>query len=403
MLQIKNIGQLISPKKNSQELLQINQASILLENAKIFWLGSQQEQPQVKIDQSIDAKGKMVVPGLIDCHSHLFFAGSRAEEFSWRMGGQTYQEIMAKGGGINNTVSATRAISDEGLYDLAKARANKMLKSGVTTLESKSGYGLNTEQEIRLLGLMKKLNEEHDIDLYASFLGAHVVPAEYKNHREKYLHMIIEEMLPQIAEEKLAKDCDVFCEKGAFSKTETAQIFKAAKKFGLGLRMHAEQLSSQGLSELLNEFHIKSLSHCEYLQDSELELVAKKKCVVELLPVAALFLRSANLKLPCVKKMLEKNIKLAIATDFNPGSAMCDDLILAARLSLGLMPLSIEQAFLGLTLNPALALGLDDVGLLEAGAKGDLLITNCDNLNEFFYDWTKNPVVKVVKNGRLVN
>lgn len=400
MLLVKNIGQLLTLQAHDHNLGLIQNAALLIDGDTIFWCGPEKDQPQTKITTTIDANRKLVLPGLIDCHTHLIFAGHRAKEFEWRMAGETYQSIMQRGGGIMSTVKATRAASDEELFVLARQRADAFLHKGVTTVEVKSGYGLSFEHELRLLRLLKRLNNSHQLDIHGSFLGAHVVPLECKAHPQLYIDSIVHEMLPAVAAEKLAIDCDVFCEKGAFSLAETRQIFSAAQALGFGLRAHLEQLSHQGSAILLDEYPIKSISHADFLSLKDIKTVAKHGCVVEILPIAALFLRAKTT--PPVEALRDAGVKIAIATDFNPGSAMCDDLLLAARLGVTLMGVSISDAIKSITINAATSLGRNDIGLISSGAKADILLTNCDDIGELFYDWTKHPAQLTIKNGQPV-
>lgn len=400
MLLIDTIGQLLCMTGGREGLGLINNAAILVDGKTIHWCGPQADMPSVAISERIDAQNKVVLPGLIDCHSHALFAGHRAQEFQWRMAGESYQSIMARGGGIMSTVKATRLASDEELFSSLKRRADAMLNKGVTTLEAKSGYGLSVLHEMRMLQLLKKFNQHHLLDIHPTFLGAHVVPIEYKDKPQAYVDIIINEMLPHVAQEKLAVDCDVFCERGAFSIEDTRRIFKKAHALGFGLRAHLEQLSRQGSLELLSEFPIKSISHAEFINNEDIKILANYACVVELLPIAALFVRATNL--PPVKALRDAHVQLAIATDFNPGSAMCDDLFLAARLGVTLMGLSIPDALKSITVHAAQSLGITDRGELSIGKKADILLTNYDDMSELFYDWTMHPARLTIKNGQPV-
>ncbi len=401
MLLIENIGRLATMIPNIDSMIgEIHDAVILIDGEKIFWCGPKQEIPKVDIEYRIDAKRNLVVPGLIDCHSHLVFAGSRSDEFAARMGGESYLSIMKKGGGIVKTVLATSALSDEELFILMNARAQQILRLGVTTLEAKSGYGLSVKDELRALRLLQRLNQHHMLDIHPTFLGAHVVPLQYRENPSEYCSLIMNEMLPEIAREKLAIDCDVFCEAKAFSVDQAYQILSKAHDLGLGLRAHVQQLShSQGIS-LVRDLPIKSISHADYLSDADVEILQKSKTVVEVLPFAALFLRSQQ-KTPA-RILLDKSIELAIATDFNPGSAMCDDLILAARLGVTYFHFALEEALRAITIVAAKSLGRDDIGIVKEKALADLVITNCKDINEFFYDWTKHPGKIIVKKGKEV-
>ncbi len=398
MLLIHSVGQLLCFNHGDVEL--IDNAAILIEGEHIYWCGKEEMLPKVAVNQKIDAQKKLVMPGLIDCHSHLIFAGSRADEFLQRMNNESYHSIMAKGGGIMSTVKATRQASDEELLSVALKRLERMLQKGVTTLEIKSGYGLKVNDELRILRLIKKLASLQPIDLHASFLGAHVVPAEHKNNPAAYMDLIIKEMLPLIAAENLAHDCDVFCEQGAFSIEQSRTIFKEAKRLGFGLRAHLLQLSHQDSLTLLEEFPIQSISHADFLREEDAKKVAKANTVVEIVPIATLFLRAKTM--PPIGALLDAHVKLAIATDFNPGSAMCDDLLLAARLGVTMMRIAPQEAIKAITINAALALGKHDRGTIEPGKKADILLTNCDGLGELFYDWTKHPARLIIKNGQPV-
>lgn len=398
MLLINNIGCLATM---DDAVGNITDAAVLIHEDKIFWCGETKNMPAQKISKIIDAHNALVLPGLIDCHSHLIFAGSRADEFSRRMNGESYESIMAAGGGINSSVRATNSASDEELYNLAYARAIKIINQGVTTLEVKSGYGLSVEKEIRILRLIKKLNAHLDIDLHPTFLGAHVIPAAYKNKPEEYVSLVAGPMLEQIAEEKLALDCDVFCEQGAFSVEQARIILRAAQKLGLGLRAHVQQLGESGGVSLLEDLAIKSISHADFLSEQDINLIAKSKCVVEILPFANLFLRSSQK--PPLKALQAAHVGLAVATDFNPGSAMCDDLILAARLALTSYNFDMISALKAITCTAAQALGRNNIGIIKPGFKADILISTSSSINEFFYDWSKSPIQAVLKNGRLIS
>lgn len=400
MLLIENIGCLATMVPNSDSVIgEISDAAILIDGEKINWCGKKQEIPKVPIEHRINADDNLVIPGLIDCHSHLVFAGSRADEFAKRMGNESYLSIMSKGGGIVRTVLATNALSDEELYSLINDRAHQILQLGVTTIEAKSGYGLNVKDELRALRLLQRLNQQHMLDIHNTFLGAHVVPSEYLDNPAKYCSLIINEMLPQIATEKLAIDCDVFCEAKAFSVDQAYEILLKAHDLGLGLRAHVQQLSHSGGVRLVAGLPIKSISHADYLSDADVKILKKAKTVVEVLPFATLFLRSKE-KTPA-RTLMNEGIDLAIATDFNPGSAMCHDLILAARLGVTYFHFSLNEALKAITVVAAKSLGRDDIGIVKEKSLADLVITNCKDINEFFYDWTKQPGKIIIKRGKI--
>lgn len=401
MLLIENIASLATMNHTGSDLAEITDAALLIDGERIEWCGSHRDLPMASIKQRIDAHGSLVLPGLIDCHSHLIFAGSRADEFARRMNNETYLAIMQKGGGIMSTVNKTREACDEELLACARDRATRILRAGVTTLEAKSGYGLSTEQELRILRLTRALHNEHEIDLHPSFLGAHVIPVEYKDNRENYIQSILCEMLPEVASQKLADDCDVFCEQGAFSFEEALAILAHAHDLGLGLRAHVQQLSySSGGVSLVKELPIKSLSHADFVSDEDIDLLASSDTVIETLPFASLFLRSPH-HTP-VRALANRGVALAIASDFNPGSAMCHDLILAARLGVVHYGFSIPDALRAITVVAARSLGRDDIGVIKKGAIADIILTNVASVNEFFYDWTMSPIRSVIKRGRIV-
>lgn len=378
----------------------IEDASLLVGGDEIVWHGQKGAIPESEIEHEIDCQRCLVIPGLIDCHSHLIFSGSRSHEFAERMQGKSYQAIMKGGGGIMSTVNATRNSSDEELLALALTRARSIQRGGVTTIEAKSGYGLDHENELRILRLLKRLEHEVELTVHPTFLGAHVVPPEFKTKREEYISMLIDELLVQVAEENLAIDCDVFCEQGAFGVDESIRILSRAEELGMGLRAHVQQLShSHGIS-LLKDLPLKSISHADYLSEADLAILEGSEAVVEILPIAGLFLRSPQK--PPIKLLIDRGVTLAIATDFNPGSAMCHDLVLAARLGVTQYYFDIANALWAITRNAAKSLGRSDIGVIRDGAQADLLITNCHCVEEFFYDWTKHPVEMVIKKGRRV-
>lgn len=397
MILIDNIGCLVS---GHDETAWQSNAALLLDGERVHWQGPAGAIPNVPTDQRIDANSCVVLPGLIDCHTHLVFAGSRADEFARRMNNESYQSIMAHGGGIMSTVRATRAANDEQLIALAVARADRIIAQGVTTVEVKSGYGLSVHDECRILRIVKKLSALHPLDFHPTFLGAHVVPAEFKDKGDAYVDAVVHEMLPQIAEEKLAIDCDVFCDNGAFSQRDAHRILRAAHDLGLGLRAHVQQLGVSGGVTLVGELPIKSVSHADFLTDADVALLARAKTVVEALPIASLFLRSSAVT--PVNALRTAQIPLAIATDFNPGSAMCHDLMMAARLAVTYYGFSIPDAVRAITTNAARALGRNDIGTLAKNAQADVLITNCHSVEELFYDWNKHPKQLVIKRGRVI-
>ena len=341
------------------------------------------------LQTDFDCQGCVVLPGLIDCHTHLVFAGSRAHEFEMRSRGATYAQIMHAGGGIRNTMQATRKASKQELIDLALPRLQRMLSRGVTAVEIKTGYGLSLESELKMLEVIYELSTLQPIELYPTFLGAHAIPPEYDS--ETYVEHIIRDMLPAVREQNIAKSCDIFVEQGAFSVNQARKILSKAKELGLHTRVHAEQLSRSGGALLAAELGALSASHLEYANLEDAQALAKAGVIAELLPVAQEFLGMHQLA--SGRMLTDAGVKVAVATDFNPGSAMCDDLLLAARLAVTRGGLSCKEALLGITSYAAQALGKISVG--------DYCVLSTRNWLDLFYDWSVNPVRAVFKNGEL--
>ena len=401
MIVIENIGSLVTMIPHAASTLgEIHDAELVIDGESIVYAGPKRHDVHHDQATKIDAAGAVVLPGLIDCHTHLLFAGSRADEFARRMNHESYQAIMAKGGGIASTAQAFSMASDEHLLKLAQQRLDTMLSLGTTTVEAKSGYGLSFAQEMRTLRLLKLLDHQHSMDIHRTFLGAHALPKEFALERGRYVALVID-MLSEIKSESLATDCDVFCETGAFTVEEAHTILRKAHDVGFNLKAHVQQLAPSGGVSLLKDLPLRSISHVDYVQDNDVEIIAQSGVVVEALPFATLFLRSQQ-RTP-VQLLRAHEIPVALATDFNPGSAMCNDLMLAARLGVVYGGFSPNDALVGITTSAARALGYNDRGIIKAGALADLVITNCTSVNEIFYDWTKHPVSRVIKRGISVS
>lgn len=352
----------------------IENAAIAIKDGKINWLGPRSELPEVDaIATPIHkANGQWLTPGLIDCHTHILFAGSRANEFEQRLLGASYQEIAAQGGGIASTVKATRLADRETLYVNGKNRLNSLLKEGVTTVESKSGYGLDVENELKLLEINQLLNEHHPIDVHSTFLGAHALPPEYKDNSQAYIDLVCDEMLPQVASRQLATAVDVFCENVGFTYQQTEQVFTRAQQLGLQVKCHAEQLSNQHGSELVAKFKGLSADHIEYLDEAGVEAMAKGDVTAVLLPGAFYFLRETQL--PPIDLLRKHKVAMALASDFNPGTAPLCSLRLMLNMACTLFRMTPEEALCGVTVNAAKALGLSDRGVLKVGTRADLAL-----------------------------
>jgi imidazolonepropionase len=348
----------------------------------------------------IDAKDKVVLPGFVDCHTHPVFANTREDEFEMRIKGKTYQEIAASGGGIKSSVKALRLKSKEELIQLALPRLDRMLSYGTTTIEAKSGYGLSLEDEIKMLEVIKELNKIHPIDLIPTFLGAHEIPEEYKNNRREYIKLIIEKMIPEVAKRKLAVFCDIFCEKGVFDIEESREILKSAKDHGFKLKLHADQLSSLGGSKLAAEVGAISADHLEFIDDDGIEKMKKSGVIGVLLPGACFGLGIKEY--PPARKMIEKGLPVALATDFNPGSSMTESMPMILSLACLMMRMTPAEAIVASTINSAYAVDKgNEIGSIEVGKKADLVIWNVQNYKEIPYHFGVNLVDQVIKDGKV--
>jgi imidazolonepropionase len=359
---------------------------------------------KIGADQSdfdiIDAQGKAVLPGFVDSHTHLVFGGYRAEEFSWRMRGDSYMEIMNRGGGIVNTVAATRDASVEELLESGIKRLNSMLSFGVTTVEGKSGYGLDRETEIKQLEVMARLNQIHYLDVVPTFLGAHAVPEEYKGRQEAFIDFMAADVLPRVADQNLAEFCDIFCEKSVFSVEQSRRLLTRAKDLGLKLKLHADEIVQLGGAELAAELGAVSADHLLQASDQGIEDMAAAGVVATLLPATAF-----SLKEPYAdgRKMIDSGCAVALATDFNPGSCFTESIPLVFALATLYMNIAAEEAISALTLNAAAALDrADQIGSIDTGKKGDLIILEFPSYTYIPYHLGVSTVEKVIKQGNLV-
>ena len=348
----------------------------------------------------LNLENKCVLPGFVDSHTHFVFGGYREEEFSWRLKGDSYMDIMNRGGGIVNTVKATREASKEELIGLGKKRLDSMLHFGVTTVEGKSGYGLDYDTEIKQLEVMKELNDIHPVDVVSTFLGAHAVPAEYKGKQNDYIDFMIEKVMPYVAENELAEFCDVFCEEGVFSVEESRKILLEAKKLGMKLKIHADEIASLGGAELGAELGTVSADHLLHASDKGIKDMAERKVVSTLLPTTAFCLREPFAK---GRYMIDNGCGVALATDFNPGSGFTNSIPLIFALSAIYMNMTIEETITAMTINGAAALDrADTIGSIDVGKKGDLVVLEYPSYKFLPYNTGVNIVEKVIKNGVLV-
>ena len=348
----------------------------------------------------IDATGKALLPGFVDPHTHFVFGGYREEEFSWRMRGDSYMAIMERGGGIVSTTRATRKATEEELVDTGRQRLDAMLRLGITTLEGKSGYGLDRETELKQLRVMQRLNDIHPMDVVSTYMGAHAVPQEWKGREDAFIDFQIEEMLPLVAKERLAEAADIFCEKGVFSINQSRRYLLAAASLGLKPKMHADEIVSLGGAELAAELHCLSADHLLQASDEGIAALAAAGTVATLLPLTAFSLRESYAR---ARTMIDSGCIVALATDLNPGSSFTASVPLLFALACIYMQLTPEEAVTAFTLNSAAALGrADRIGSIDVGKQGDLLLLQFPSYKFLPYHVGMNIVERVIKKGEIV-
>ncbi|SUI90578.1 imidazolonepropionase [Shewanella morhuae] len=382
----------------------ITNAAIAVKQGKIAWLGPRSELPafDVLATPVYRGKGGWITPGLIDAHTHLIFAGNRANEFELRLQGASYEDIARAGGGIISTVKACRDADEAELFELGRQRLNALAKEGVTTVEIKSGYGLDTETELKILRVARELGEHHHVDVKTTFLGAHAIPPEYKDNSDGYVDLIINEMLPAVIAENLADAVDVFCENIAFNLEQTERVLSAAKAAGLEIKLHAEQLTNMGGSALAARLGAKSVDHIEYLDEAGVKVLSESGTCAVLLPGAFYFLRETQK--PPIDLLRQYGVPMVLASDFNPGSSPICSTLLMLNMGCTLFRLTPEEALKGLTLNAAKALGIEDrVGSLVVGKQADFCLWDIATPAQLAYSYGVNPCKDVVKNGVLVH
>ena len=411
---IHNIGQLVTvaqqplPGANGP-LRVIDNAAMAVLNGDIVWIGREGEyEPMFHYNTRtpqdgitiVDAQGAVITPGLVDSHTHLVFAGDRAEEFHLRRSGVSYGELLAQGHGILTTVNATRKANTEILLELAKARIDVLRRYGTTTVEIKTGYGLDKITEEACLRIINNLNALEESSVYPqsqvrvvpTFLGAHVVPPEYRDRRADYVNLIIDEMLPSFV--GLARFCDVFCEREAFSNEECRRTLTKAKELGYQLKIHADQLSPSGGAALAAELGAVSADHLDYASDADLDALRDGGVVATLLPGCSFTLRSPY---PPARRLLDRGLHVALATDFNPGTSYCENMQMILELAMSSMGMSLEEALTAATINGARALALEDqIGSLEVGKRCELALWSIKNYQEIGYHFGTNLIQSVL-------
>lgn len=380
----------------------IEQGAIAVKDGKIAWLGKERDlpgKPEGLASTVYDVQGACITPGLVDCHTHLVYAGNRANEFEQRLRGVTYEEIAKKGGGIQSTVSATRAASEDDLFDQSLERASALLASGVTTVEIKTGYGLDWPTELKMLRVAKRIQSSLPMTVKTTFLGAHTIPSEFRGKTDAYLDLVCDEMIPNVAKEKLADAVDVFCEKIAFNLEQTERVFAIAKKYGLAVKCHAEQLSDSGSAALAAKYQALSVDHLEHVSHDGVKAIAQSGTVAVLLPGAFYFIHET--KSPPIHLLRQHGVPMAIATDCNPGTSPIQSLLLIMNMACTLFRLTPEEALLGVTANAAKALGLEQKhGTLTVGKTADFAVWNIKHPAELAYYMGWNPLQQLVRSGK---
>ena len=369
-----------------RELAIINDGAMLIRNGRIVQTGARGEiEPLIDAEcEVVDAGGRVVMPGFVDAHTHPVFAGNRADEFEMRAAGKSYQEIAASGGGIRSTVHKTRAASEDELFTASRRYCEWFLRAGTTTIEAKSGYGLTLEDEMKMLRVIRRLDAETPLRYVPTFLGAHVVPDEFNDNRSAYVELIVNEMIPLVAREGLARFCDVFCEGGAFDVDESRRILQAARANGMGLRVHADQLSLSGGSRLAAELGATTADHLEYASRSEISMLKSANVQPVLLPASVLMIGSR--RYPDARAMIDEGLAVVLATDFNPGSSPTPSMLLVLSLASTQMKMTPAEAITAATINAAYSLGLGaEIGSLESGKRADFVIHDCDDYRELGY------------------
>lgn len=381
----------------------IENGAIAIANGKIAWLGTEAQLPDFDLNtvKVIHGGGTWLTPGLVDCHTHIVYGGNRANEFEMRLEGKSYQEIANAGGGIISTVKATRAASEEALFKSALKRLKALHQQGVTSIEIKSGYGLDTDNEIKMLKVAKRLGETLPVTVLKTFLGAHALPTEYKDRADEYIDLVCEEMIPKISANKLVDAVDVFCEGIGFNLAQTEKVFAAAKAHNLPVKVHAEQLSNLGGTELAAKYQALSSDHIEFLDEAGVKAMKSADMTAVLLPGAFYFLRETQL--PPMELLRKHGVSMAIATDANPGSSPINSIQLMLNMACTLFRLTPAEALAGVTCHGAKALGLSGKkGQLAVGYDADIACWDIEQPAELCYQFGVNPLVNLIQAGKVV-
>lgn len=403
LVQISNSQQQFKVGEDMRNINEINNGAILFDE-KILWVGKSEEvadfinKNKLEISQSVDLSGKTLIPGFTDPHTHIIFGGNRSNEFARRLEGATYIEIAQEGGGILSTVRATREATLDELVMSASKLIENAIKNGTIALEIKSGYGLNTETEIKMLEAIEILKRKYPIYIKSTFLGAHDFPPEYKNNRDEYVDLLCEEMLPKVAEKNLAEYCDAFVDKGYYTLEQGEKIFMKAKQLGMKIRMHCDELADVNAAKLAADLGAISADHLLFVNDESLVLMQQKGTVATLLPGTSFFIRMPYAN---ARKIIEMGVITALATDCNPGSSFTENMQMILWLAAINLKMTAEEALTAATLNSAFSLQLSDkIGSIEPGKDASFLILNINSYKELFYHFGHNHVEKVYINGK---
>ncbi|MEJ5262173.1 MAG: imidazolonepropionase [Ignavibacterium sp.] len=382
------------------ELEVLTSHSIIIEDDIIKDIVPNHSIKNISNSEVIDLKNKIVLPGLVECHTHTAFAGSRADEFKMKLDGIHYEEIAARGGGILKTVNAVRQTSLTELVEIIKPRIDEFISQGITTLEIKSGYGLDFENEIKLLHAIKILNEIYSIDIVPTFLGAHTYPKEFKQNHDAYIDLITEKMIQHIAKNNLAEFCDAFCEPTAFSADEVDRIFTAASSYGLKIKLHTEQFNNIGGLDVALKHNAVSVDHLEVLKESDISKLANTDVVCDLLPGVSFFL---NYQFAPARKLIDSGAIVALSTDFNPGSSHILNLHLIMQLAAIEMKMKVEEIINAVTINAAKSLLRNEaVGSIEIGKKADFSVFDTKEYSDIIYSVGRNLNCMTIKNGEVI-
>jgi imidazolonepropionase len=382
----------------------VEDGALVVDGSKIAWLGKRVDLPEdyeSRVEKTFDGQGGWITPGLVDCHTHLVYAGSRAREFELRLQGATYEEIARQGGGIRSTVAATREADENNLLEQSAPRLMALMQEGVTTVEIKSGYGLDFETESRMLRVARQLGKKYPVTVVPTYLGAHALPPEFEGRSDDYIDFVCNSVMPEVAAQKLAVAVDAFCENIGFTPDQTDKVFQTAQKLGLAIKLHAEQLSDLKGAKLASRYGALSADHLEHVSEEGVKAMAASGTIAVLLPGAFYFLRET--RLPPIELLRSHAVPMALSTDCNPGSSPTTSLLLMLNMACTLFRMTPEETLAGITRNGARALGLEErIGTLEAGKDADFVLWDITEPAELAYRVGFNPLQRVVRQGKVL-